>query len=133
MQIGTTFLLYEIEFSYKSCSCQIGYFLHLHKYYYLYSVFSGVDIQLVEPGQVNTKMAELFAEKLTWAVPTPSTFVQSAITKLGFSARTCGYWAHSFQYWFLFQFLLPEWALAAATLKQGKKQYRQSMEIKKGD
>ena len=78
-------------------------------------------------------MTELFAENLTWAVPTPSTFVQSAITKLGFSTRTCGYWAHSFQNWFLFRVLLPEWMIEAATLKEGKKQYRHAMKIKMGN
>ena len=82
-----------------------------------------MDIQLVEPGQVNTSMTELFEERPRWSAPTASTFVSSAIRKLGFSARTCGYWAHSFQNWLLVQWLLPEWVLQHSTAKVGKKQY----------
>ena len=85
---------------------------------------------MVKPGQVNTTMTALFEGKLTWAVPTPSTFVQSAITTLGFSASTCGYWPHSLQSWVLFRVLLPEWAIAAARLKCGKQQYRHAMNMK---
>ena len=62
---------------------------------------SGVDIQLIDPGQVTTSMTELFKEKPKWSAPTPSTFVKSAIKRLGFTDRTCGYWAHSIQNWIL--------------------------------
>ena len=86
-------------------------------------IHSGVDIQLVEPGQVSTSMTKLFEEKPKWAAPLASTFVGSAIKKLGFNGRTCGYWGHSLQNWILVQWLLPDWALAKLTLKTGKKQY----------
>ena len=87
---------------------------------------------MVDPGQVDTAMTKLFTGKLTWVVPTPSTFVQSAIKKLGFTSRTCGYWAHSFQNWFV-SLLLPEWAVAAANFEVGKKQYRHAMYMKNGE
>ena len=96
-----------------------------------YFIFSGVDIQLIEPGQVDTAMTEMFEQKAS--IPNASTFVQSAIIKLGFSARTCGYWAHSMSNWLIVQWLLPEWALAAVTLKVGKKQYQHAINMKKGD
>ncbi len=68
-------------------------------------------------------MTELFEEKPKWTAPLPSTFVRSSIKKLGFSGRTCGYWAHSIQSLIIVQWLLPDWALAKVTLKTGKKQY----------
>ena len=93
---------------------------------------SGVDIQLVDPGQVKTAMTELFEEQGSWAIPTPSIFVQSAITTLGFSPRTCGYWAHSLKVWLFVQWLLPNWMLENMTLKTGRKQYDHAIKMKKG-
>merc|ERR1712150_211611 len=58
---------------------------------------SGVTFQLVDPGQVDTQMTALFANKLTWSVPSPSTYVKSTIKRIGFSSHTSGYWPHSFQ------------------------------------
>ena len=88
---------------------------------------------MVEPGQVETALTNLYAGRLTWVVPTPSTFVESAITKLGCTTHTCGYWAHSFQTWILFQWLLPKWAITTGNLEIGKKQYIHAINMKKGD
>ena len=76
-------------------------------------------------------MTELFEEKPKWTAPTPSIFVGSSIKKLGFSERTCGYWAHSFQNWLIIGWLLPDWALSKVTLKTGKKQYEYAISKKK--
>ena len=94
-------------------------------------MLSGVDIQLVEPGQVSTSMTELFEEKPKCTAPTAPTFVKSAIRKLGFGNRTCGYWAHSIQNFILIQWGLPEWILSKVTLKTGKQQYNHAMNAKK--
>ena len=94
-------------------------------------MLSGVDIQLVEPGQVTTSMTELFIENP--CSPTPSTYVNSAIKKLGFSGRTCGYWAHSIQIWILVEWLLPDWMLANISLKRGKRQYEYAINKSKGN
>jgi len=90
-------------------------------------IFSGVNFQLVDPGQVDTKMTELFASKLTWSVPTPSTFVKSAIKRIGFSSHTCGYWPHSLQSWFMDRAPFPQWLISRLMLKEGEKQYKHAI------
>ena len=93
-----------------------------------------MQFQLVDPGQVNTKMTESFAGKLTWSVPTPSTFVKSAIRTIGVNSNTCGYWPHGFQDWFLqvlLKPLLPQCVMSRAMLMEGKKQYKHAMKMKK--
>ena len=91
--------------------------------------FSGVTFQLIDPGQVDTQMTALFANKLTWSVPTPSTFVKSAINRLGFSSHTCGYWPHSFQHWFM-QLLFPQSLVSKLMVKEGKNQYNHAVKIR---
>ena len=88
---------------------------------------------MVEPGQVNTAMTGLFKEQPEWAAPRPGTFVKSAIKKLGFGVRTCGYWAHSFQNWLGITWLLPQWALASLILRTGTAQYEYAMKRKRRD
>lgn len=53
---------------------------------------SGVIIQSVLPGFVSTKMSHLRA---SIRVPTADQYVQSAISHVGYTQRTYGYWIHS--------------------------------------
>ena len=91
-----------------------------------YMISSGIKFQLVEPGQVDTKMTELFGNKLSWSVPTPSTFVKSAIKRIEFSSHTCGYWAHSVQSWFMDR-VFPQWLVSRLMLKEGENQYKHAI------
>ena len=93
-----------------------------------YVFFSGVNFQLVDPGHVDTKMTELFANKLTWSVPTPSTFVKSAIKRIGISSHTCGYWPHSFQSWFM-SMAIPQCLISRLMLKEGENQYKHALKM----
>ena len=95
-----------------------------------FSLYSGVQIQLVDPGQVETKMTELFADKLSWSVPTPSQFVKSAIKCIGYSNHTCGYWPHSLQT-VIGQSIMPEWLMAKALVKAGNKNYQHALDLTK--
>lgn len=89
---------------------------------------SGVTFQLVDPGQVDTQMTALFANKLTWSVPSPSTYVKSTIKRIGFSSHTSGYWPHSFQNWFMSFF--PRCLISKLMLKEGKNQYNHALRMK---
>ena len=84
---------------------------------------------MVDPGQVDTQMTALFANDLTWSVPSPSAYVQSAIKSLGFSSHTSGYWPHSFQNW-LMQSLLPQFLIPKLMLKEGKNQYNHAVKVR---
>ena len=94
----------------------------------IFRIFSGVTFQLVDPGQVDTQMTALFANKLTWSVPSPSAYVASAIKSLGFSSHTSGYWPHSFQNW-LMPCLIPQWLFSKLMIKEGKNQYNHAVKI----
>ena len=92
---------------------------------------------MIEPGHVKTEMAKLFASNLSAVVPTPSTFVKSAIKRLGYSAHTCGYLPHSLEMWFR-GVCIPDWILSTGIwgnimLKEGTKHYEHAMRVLKAD
>ncbi|XP_057374669.1 very-long-chain 3-oxoacyl-CoA reductase-B-like [Daphnia carinata] len=77
---------------------------------------SGVIVQTVHPGFVVTNMSKL--RKATWKAPTPDRFVAAALSTLGLTNRTSGFWFHSIQlYWGeLAKFIFPE-SMAFFTIK----------------
>lgn len=58
----------------------------------------GIVIQCLMPFYVTTKMSKL--RKSSAMVPTPTAYVQSALSNLGISSCTHGYWSHNFLGWF---------------------------------
>jgi len=90
---------------------------------------TGVVIQEVDPGQVVTAMTELFEQPSGLVAPSAKTFVSSAISTLGFTTRTCGYWFHSFIT--IFFKLTPDWALAKTAENNGKRNYKHALKEKK--
>lgn len=61
----------------------------------------GIIFQLIRPGPVATKLIPIDA---SWSVPLPETYVESALSTVGFSSESNGYLPHSIlQY--LFQFM----------------------------
>ena len=80
-------------------------------------------------------MAKLFASNLSAVVPTPSTFVKSAIKRLGYTAHTCGYWPHSLEMW-IHGVCIPDWILSTSIwgnimLKEGTKHYEHALRVLK--
>ncbi len=67
----------------------------------------GITIQTLCPFYISTKMIKL--ERSSWAVPSPSTFVKSALTNVGISEKTTGYYSHAIQGILIkaFNYLLP--------------------------
>ncbi|RWS08732.1 very-long-chain 3-oxoacyl-CoA reductase-like protein [Dinothrombium tinctorium] len=55
----------------------------------------GLIIQSILPAFVQTKMSKI--RKASIMVPTPSTYVKSALNTLGLETRSYGYWAHKLQ------------------------------------
>lgn len=89
---------------------------------------TGVVIQEVDPGQVVTAMTELFEQAPGVVAPSAKTFVTSAISTLGFTTRTCGYWFHS--YMTLFIKLIPDWASSWNMENIGKRNYQHALQEK---
>jgi len=52
----------------------------------------GITFQCVLPGLVVSNMSKI--RKPSLMVPSPNTFVKSALARLGIDDRTCGYWFH---------------------------------------
>ena len=118
-------------FNVHSCIILFTLDIFLGQFYcifYFQNNFSGVTFQLVDPGQVDTQMTALFANKLTWSVPSPSTYVKSTIKRIGFSSHTSGYWPHSFQNWFMSFF--PRCLISKLMLKEGNNQYNHALRMK---
>ena len=58
---------------------------------------SGVVFQEVSPGAVETALTKHLPRNRFSPRAKPSEFVNSALSTLGYSSRTCGWWPHSAQ------------------------------------
>nr|XP_014335898.1 PREDICTED: inactive hydroxysteroid dehydrogenase-like protein 1 isoform X2 [Bos mutus] len=69
----------------------------------------GIFVQSLIPFYVATNVATpgSFLHKCPWLVPSPKVYAHHAVSTLGISKRTTGYWSHSIQ--FLFAQYMPEW------------------------
>jgi len=83
---------------------------------------SGVVIQEVDPGQVQTAMTKMFLPMPSLLSPTPATYAASALKTLGYNARTCGWWVHSLWVTAVLS-LVPGWVTAGIFNIMGRMQY----------
>ncbi|PNJ29767.1 HSDL1 isoform 4 [Pongo abelii] len=69
----------------------------------------GIFVQSLIPFYVATSMTapSSFLHRCSWLVPSPKVYAHHAVSTLGISKRTTGYWSHSIQ--FLFAQYMPEW------------------------
>ncbi|XP_032140445.1 inactive hydroxysteroid dehydrogenase-like protein 1 [Sapajus apella] len=69
----------------------------------------GIFVQSLIPFCVatNTTVPSSFLHRCSWLVPSPKVYAHHAVSTLGISKRTTGYWSHSIQ--FLFAQYMPEW------------------------
>ncbi|PFX24480.1 inactive hydroxysteroid dehydrogenase-like protein 1 isoform X1 [Stylophora pistillata] len=65
----------------------------------------GIEVQSLRPFYVATAMT--YGTKANIVVPSPETYVKSALYTLGLSRRNTGYWSHGIQGWFVG--FCPEW------------------------
>ena len=95
---------------------------------------SGVVFQEVTPGAVETALTKHLPKDRFSSRAQPSEFVNSALSTLRYSSRTCGWWPHSAQL-LVFQ-LLPD-VLGKCAIRRGLEyKYRQimrNMENKKSE
>ena len=89
---------------------------------------TGVVVQCLEPGEVDTDMTRLFKEQPRLVKPRAADYVASALRTLGQAGRTCGYWYHSLAIYFLATRLVPGWMMARILEKAGLRQYRWALE-----
>lgn len=69
----------------------------------------GIFVQSLIPFYVTTGVTApgSFLHRCPWLAPSPRVYAQHAVSTLGISKRTTGYWSHSIQ--FLFTQYMPEW------------------------
>uniref|UniRef100_A0A2K5D334 Inactive hydroxysteroid dehydrogenase-like protein 1 n=1 Tax=Aotus nancymaae TaxID=37293 RepID=A0A2K5D334_AOTNA len=69
----------------------------------------GIFVQSLIPFCIatNTTAPSSFLHRCSWLVPSPKVYAHHAVSTLGISKRTTGYWSHSIQ--FLFAQYMPEW------------------------
>jgi 17beta-estradiol 17-dehydrogenase / very-long-chain 3-oxoacyl-CoA reductase len=73
----------------------------------------GVIVQSLTPGFVVTKLSKFRSASLL--VPTPASFVRSALAAVGVTTRTPGYWTHGLQ--FAGSTVIPEWLFYILSMK----------------
>ncbi|XP_072107690.1 inactive hydroxysteroid dehydrogenase-like protein 1 isoform X2 [Mobula birostris] len=92
--------------AYSSTKMYLDYFSRaLHREY----APKGIFVQSLLPFSITTK-GDGHSEGLhffSWLAPSPNLYVRHAVSTLGISNRTPGYWMHSVQ--FLFAQYIPEW------------------------
>jgi len=84
---------------------------------------SGVVIQEVDPGQVDSVTSKCKFSSSTLLAPSPAKFVNSAIKTLGYNNRTCGYWSHSLSM-FALQSLMPSLVSSLIVWLCSRRQYK---------
>jgi len=90
---------------------------------------SGVVIQEVDPGQVQTAMTKKFFPTPSLLAPNPATFASSALNTLGYNTRTCGWWVHGMWVTVLGS-IIPGWVTALLLRLIGRLEYAYSKDSK---
>ncbi|XP_043937877.1 inactive hydroxysteroid dehydrogenase-like protein 1 [Protopterus annectens] len=67
----------------------------------------GIFVQSLMPFDVASHRTAAFDDSHSWLVPSARTYARCAVSTLGLSNRTTGYWSHTLQ--FLFAQYMPEW------------------------
>ncbi|XP_077986941.1 inactive hydroxysteroid dehydrogenase-like protein 1 [Glandiceps talaboti] len=67
----------------------------------------GITVQSLMPSYVATRMTQYTDSTASLLIPSASVYVRHAVSTLGASSRTTGYWPHTVQFWV--STMLPEW------------------------
>ncbi|XP_032709747.1 inactive hydroxysteroid dehydrogenase-like protein 1 [Lontra canadensis] len=92
--------------AYSASKAYLDHFSRALQYEY---ASKGIFVQSLIPFYVATNVTApgSFLHKCPWLVPSPKVYAHHAVSTLGISKRTTGYWSHSIQ--FLFAQYMPEW------------------------
>merc|ERR1712212_238405 len=92
---------------------------------------TGVLIQEIDPGVVNTEMTKDFDPGQKGISPNAEEYLASALPTIGWAQRTCGHWSHGLQ-WALVETLLghDSWLMKRLALSGGKKVYEEAKQRK---
>ncbi|XP_045149661.1 inactive hydroxysteroid dehydrogenase-like protein 1 isoform X1 [Echinops telfairi] len=90
-------------------SASKAYLDHLSRALQYEYASKGIFVQSLIPFCVasSTTAHRSFLHRCSWLVPSPRVYAHHAVSTLGISKRTTGYWSHSIQ--FLFAQYMPEW------------------------
>jgi len=92
---------------------------------------TGVLIQEIDPGVVNTEMTKEFDPAQKGISPNAEEYLVSALPTIGWAQRTCGHWSHGLQ-WFVVETLMGHdcWLMRRLGLSGQKKVYEEAKERK---
>lgn len=90
--------------AYAASKAYLDHFSRALQYEY---ASKGIFVQSLIPFCVATGPTSSFLHKCPWLAPSPKVYAHHAVSTLGISKRTTGYWSHSIQ--FLFAQYMPEW------------------------
>ncbi|XP_022367291.1 inactive hydroxysteroid dehydrogenase-like protein 1 isoform X4 [Enhydra lutris kenyoni] len=92
--------------AYSASKAYLDHFSRALQYEY---ASKGIFVQSLIPFYVATNVTTpgSFLHKCPWLAPSPKVYAHHAVSTLGISKRTPGYWSHSIQ--FLFAQYMPEW------------------------
>merc|ERR1719186_1452629 len=92
---------------------------------------TGVLIQEIDPGVVNTEMTKEFDPGHKGISPNAEQYLASALPTIGWVQRTCGHWSHGL-HWAIVETLFgrESWLMKRLALSGGKKVYEEAKERK---
>merc|ERR1712233_223398 len=92
---------------------------------------TGVLIQEIDPGVVNTEMTKEFDPGHKGISPNPDEYLASALPTIGWVQRTCGHWSHGL-HWAVVETLFghESWLMKRFGRSGGKKVYEEAKERK---
>ncbi|NXG16148.1 HSDL1 protein, partial [Grallaria varia] len=102
---------------YGASKIYVDYFSRALQYEY---ASKGIFVQSLTPGAIATKMIAFnsFTAKRSFFVPSAEEYASHAVSTLGLSKRTTGYWKHAIE--FMLVECLPEWIWAWFSLYVGR-------------
>ncbi|NXQ55372.1 HSDL1 protein, partial [Anthoscopus minutus] len=111
---------------YGACKSYLDYFSRALHYEY---ASKGIFVQSLTPFVINTRMAAVISmSKRSVFFPTPEEYASHAVSTIGLSIRTTGYWKHAIQ--FTLGECLPEWVWAWFALYLGRILRKQALAAK---
>ncbi|XP_051265739.1 inactive hydroxysteroid dehydrogenase-like protein 1 [Dicentrarchus labrax] len=84
-----------------------GYLDHFSRALHLEYSGKGIFVQSLIPFQIASSGRQPFSSRPSWFAPKPEVYARHAISTLGVSNRTTGYWPHTLQYGLMR--CIPEW------------------------
>ncbi|KAJ8049102.1 Inactive hydroxysteroid dehydrogenase-like protein 1 [Holothuria leucospilota] len=100
---------------YAACKTYLDFFSRALQYEYRKT---GIFVQSLMPSYVATKMTDISAQggRMSLLMPSASEYARHAVSTLGVTSRTTGYWPHALQMWLFKKIPEKYWLWGQSTL-----------------